>query len=85
LDAADMDASAEELAEQGTDAEPLQAEPGPAVESEGESREPVDELAFEPEVAEAEQFGTIDDAGSPTHNQPEGAGPEVTPEKDHGV
>jgi N utilization substance protein A len=85
MDAVDMDASAEELAEQGTDAEPLQAEPGPAVESEGESGEPVDELAFEPEVAEAEQFGTIDDAGSPTHNQPEGAGPEVTPEKDHGV
>jgi N utilization substance protein A len=82
---ADMGASAEELAESlETDAESLQGEPGPAVESEAESGEPADELPFEPEVAEAEQFGTIDDAGSPTHNQPEGAGPEVTPEKDHG-
>jgi N utilization substance protein A len=30
--------------------------------------------------AEAEQFGTIERAESPTHNQPEGAGPEGRPE-----
>jgi N utilization substance protein A len=87
--APDMSASAEELAElQGTDVESLQIEPGPASESGAESSETgaaVQELAFEPEVAEAEQFGTIDDAGSPTHNQPDGAGPEVAPEKDHGA
>ena len=47
------------------------------------------EERFEPgsqqEIAESEalseQFGTMEDAGSPTHNQPEGAGSKDTPEE----
>ena len=50
------------------------------------------EERFEPgseqELAEtealSEQFGTIEDAGSPTHNQPEGAGSKDTPEEGDG-
>jgi len=40
----------------------------------------------EPAQAEAlpEQFGTIEDAGPPTHNQPEGAGSKDTSEEGHG-
>ncbi len=33
---------------------------------------------------EAEQFGRIEDAGSPSHIRTEGAGPEGTPENEHG-
>ena len=82
---ADMSAPTEESAEfQEPDAESLQSEPGSALEAETETGE-TGEAALEPEVADAEQFGTIDDAGSPTHNQPDGAGPEVAPEKDYGA
>jgi N utilization substance protein A len=87
--ASDISASPEELAEfQGTDVESLETEPEPAAGAEveaSETGEEAAELASEPEAAEAEQFGTIDDAGSSTHNQPEGAGPEVTPEKHRGA
>ena len=50
--------------------------------------EPGPEHAPEQELADseagAEQFGRIEDAGSPTHNQPEGAGSKDTPEEGHG-
>ena len=48
--------------------------------------EPGSEQELEETEAEAasEQFGTIEGAGSPTHNQPEGAGSKDTPEEGHG-
>ena len=53
-----------------------------------ERSEPGPEGAAEQEPAGTEavpeQFGTIEDAGSPTHNQPEGAGSKDTPEEGHG-
>jgi len=48
---------------------------------------PETELESAPEggpEAEGEQFGRIEDAGSPTSIRPEGAGPEGTPENEHG-
>jgi len=87
----DLSASAEEAAEvQGTDAASLDEEPGPALEAEpavSETTYPPGTLydtespeeRFEPGES-AEQFGTIEDAGSPTHIQPESAGPEGRPE-----
>jgi len=55
-----------ELAAEVESAAPVEAEPAEA--------EPAGAL----EAAESEQFATIEDAGSPTHNQP-GAGPEAGP------
>jgi N utilization substance protein A len=62
-----------------TDAELAAEEAGLTVESEPQ----LAEAAAEAEVADqesVEQSGTIEDAGSPTHNQ-SGAGPEVSPEE----
>jgi len=83
--------AAEAAAEQQDGGESLELEAGPREESEGnvETGHPADTLAVE-ESAEAsigpgseqadsseiaEHFGTIENAGSPTHNQSEGAGP----------
>jgi hypothetical protein len=48
-----------------------------------ESQTEVAAAVNEDEAESAEQFGTIDDAGSP-HNQTESADPETTPEKGSG-
>ena len=103
--AAPAEASPEEAAEiQGTDAESLAIEPGPAV-AEEEMIEPAQSPLydpdsqislttgsdssgerFEPGSAEAEaadQFGNIEDAGSP-QNQSNGAGSREHPEEDTG-
>jgi N utilization substance protein A len=46
--------------------------------------EPGSEQELAETEAPAEQFGRIEDAGSPTHNQPERAGSKDTPDKGHG-
>jgi N utilization substance protein A len=77
-------AAAEAAEAQGTDAGgspvTVETEPSPA---------PAPETSLESEPAETqetpEQFGTIEDAGSPTHHQPEGTGPEgIRPGEDAG-
>src|SRR5215467_14589365 len=83
--AADMHATAEEAAEvQGTDAESLEPEPGPAAPEDGIEAAPSplydpdsSEERFEPGSAEAESSdgsGTIEKAGSPHNQSEEGAG-----------
>jgi N utilization substance protein A len=70
--------------EPGADTEaaaPTEAEP--AAETEAAAPNVAEPAEVEPEAAaleaaESEQFDTIEDAGSPTHNQP-GAGPEALP------
>jgi len=89
--APDFNATAEEVAEeQGTDAQSLEVEPGPPAPEEeiehstGLLYDPESsEERFEPgseEAEQAEQSGTIEDAGSP-HNQSEGAGSRERPEE----
>ncbi len=58
-----------------TEAESARSGSGRTDEAEPVAAEPE---AAELEAAESEQFDTIEDAGSPTHNQP-GAGPEAGP------
>jgi transcription termination/antitermination protein NusA len=89
--AADMHATAEEAAEiQGTDAESLEAEPGPAPPEE-EAMEPAQSPLYDPDSSEerfepgseaelADPSGTINEAGSP-HNQSEGSGSREHPKK----
>jgi transcription termination/antitermination protein NusA len=84
---ADLSAAVEEPAEvpegttAGSETESLEAQPG------AEAGPPVEEIPEEPAEAAPEatasHFGTIEDAGSPTHN-PEGAEPKGTQEKDRG-
>jgi len=97
--APDMHATPEEAAEiQGTDAASLEIEPGPAAAEEEVEPAPSplydpesSEERFEPGSAEAEavdqeegdQFGNIENAGSP-QNQSDGTGSQEHPKKDTG-
>ena len=76
----DLSAAEGTVVDEGEVAEaaPADAEAADAPETE---REPA--AAADPE-AEGEQFGRIEDAGSPPHISPEGAGPDGTPEDEHG-
>ena len=70
----------ESAAAEGAEIEPAALEEAPAgTENPEGGLEAVSDRGPE---AEAEQFGRIEDAGSPTHIRPEGAGPEGTPEDD---
>ncbi len=87
--AGDFAASAEETAEfQGSEADSLEAEPGPPPPEDAmRTAPPADPDLYDPDSAE-ERFeplveneepdasGTIEDAGSPTHSPSAGAGPE---------
>jgi len=78
--APDAMAAVEEAAQvQGTEAGEGEAEA-----RSGETSEVIPEQELAGPEALPEQFGTIEDAGSPTHNQPEGAGSKDTPEEGHG-
>jgi N utilization substance protein A len=64
-----------------------QAGPGPEGTPEGTPEGALEGTSEEKHAAEEalpEQFGTIEDAGSPTHNQAEGAGSKDTLEEGHG-
>ena len=94
--APDLGATAGEAADvQGTEAEQLDAEPAPQGDAasgelagnaseHGLPHDPEPEIGETEAEANPEQFGTIEGAGSPTHNQPEGAGSKDTPEEGHG-
>jgi len=76
---AQFEQPAEAAAETGVEAPAEVALPEPAaVGGEAEEHVPAEEETVDaaPEAGESEQFATIEDAGSPTHNQP-GAGPEA--------
>ncbi|HYW43551.1 MAG TPA: transcription termination factor NusA [Bryobacteraceae bacterium] len=65
---ADLGATAESpAAEEAAETEPLDTEPGPVLETEPAETD-----------GTAEQFGTIEESGSPNHNPSEGTGPEDT-------
>ena len=75
------DAAPEEFAENASEHGLLYDPDSPEERFEPGSQQELEETEAE---ANSEQFGTIEGAGSPTHNQPEGAGSKDTPEKGDG-